>query len=185
MKTSDLDSLTARMKEQILTAIQNETYMSEFPADDPGGCEGCTDGWCQSAVDAVCENRNRVAEAITKLLDEYIPLVIEEREAMKATIKLLSDNDAVRGLAAGVEDVKAGRVTRLEDIEGSPANLERTELLKDRESSKNLLKQARDFLCYTKFGLDPGKAEEGDFPNRDDVEELIIAIDAAMQKEKP
>lgn len=62
-KSSESEKDTAR---KCLEILQSQTYLSEFPTDDPGGCEGCGSGWCQSSVDAVCESRNRVADAIRK-----------------------------------------------------------------------------------------------------------------------
>lgn len=64
-------------------------------------------------------NSNRVEWILEDALQtiEQLPDLIAELEALRVVVLTLSNQDTVRALTQSLEDVKAGRVIRLEDLD--------------------------------------------------------------------
>ncbi len=58
------DRAKTRVAQRCLEILEANTFLGKLPDGDPGGCSGTKTGWCQSSVDAVCESRKRVSDAI-------------------------------------------------------------------------------------------------------------------------
>jgi hypothetical protein len=58
--------------EECIRVGDKSVHLPRIPAGD-GGCDGCADGWCQSAVDAACEIRNQYTAAIRAAMEKLKP----------------------------------------------------------------------------------------------------------------
>ncbi|WMT45520.1 MAG: antitoxin VapB family protein [Cuniculiplasma divulgatum] len=59
--------------------------------------------------------RESYNDLISRLVDSYSPEVAS-RESLIETLEILSDPEMMRGIAQGLEDIKAGRVKTLDQI---------------------------------------------------------------------
>ena len=59
--------------------------------------------------------RESYNDLISRLIDSYSPDVAS-RESLIETLEVLSDPEMIRGIARGLEDIKAGRTKTLEQI---------------------------------------------------------------------
>ena len=59
--------------------------------------------------------RESYNDLISRLIDSYSPEVAS-RESLVETIEILSDPEMMRGIARGLEDIKAGRAKTLDQI---------------------------------------------------------------------
>ena len=59
--------------------------------------------------------RESYNDLISRLVDSYSPEVAS-RESLIETLEVLSDPEMMRGIARGLEDIKAGRVKTLDQI---------------------------------------------------------------------
>ena len=59
--------------------------------------------------------RESYNDLISRLIDSYSPEVAS-RESLVETIEILSDPEMMRGIARGLEDIKAGRSKTLDQI---------------------------------------------------------------------
>ena len=59
--------------------------------------------------------RESYNDLISRLVDSYSPEVAS-RESLIETLEILSDPEMMRGIAQGLEDIKAGKVKTLDQI---------------------------------------------------------------------
>ena len=59
--------------------------------------------------------RESYNDLISRLIDSYSPEVAS-RESLVETIEILSDPEMMRGIARGLEDIKAGKAKTLDQI---------------------------------------------------------------------
>ena len=61
--------------------------------------------------------RESYNDLISRLIDSYSPDVAS-RESLIETLEIFSDPEIMRGIARGLEDIKAGRTKTLKQING-------------------------------------------------------------------
>jgi len=59
--------------------------------------------------------RESYNDLISRLIDSYSP-DLASRESLIETLEILSDPEMIRGIARGLEDIKAGRTKNLDQI---------------------------------------------------------------------